>query len=431
MVGGGTIMQDGNIILMILSAILQVFSLSIGLYYFIIGLVGFLPLKDKNKQITDKNHKYALIVAAHNEEKVIANMVKSLQQLDYPTDCYDIFVIADNCTDETALRAKEAGAIVYERTDETRRGKGYALEWMFEKLYKMEDKYDFVSIFDADNLVDSNFLKAMNKRANQGFKVVQGFLDSKNPYDSWITASYSYCFWGVNRIFQLPRYKLEMCCELSGTGFIIALDVLEKLGWGATCLTEDMEFTMKLCLNDEKVAFAYDAKVYDEKPLTLKQSWNQRIRWMQGHWDVASRYFKKLIKKGIKERKISCIDCATYLVQPIRIIAIAIITFFAYVETFGGDFGFVQFDDFMLKFIPGWVWQAYVIAQFFYMPFLVCYERKEIRLNMIWFYLGYIVYNFTWAPIAIIGCIKRKQTEWSHTEHTRTISMDELQVKKH
>ncbi len=423
-------MQDGNIVLTILSILLQVFSLIIGLYYFFIGLVGFLPVKDRYKKITDKNYKYALLVAAHNEEQVIANMVKSLQNIDYPEEYYDIFVIADNCTDRTAEFARRAGARVYERFDDEKCGKGHALEWMFDKLYNMEEKYDYVSIFDADNLVDSNFLNAMNERANQGFKVVQGFLDSKNPYDSWITASYSYCFWSINRIFQLPRYKLGLCCELSGTGFIIALDTLKKLGWGATCLTEDMEFTMKLCLNDEKVAFAYDAKVYDEKPLTLAQSWKQRTRWMQGHWDVASRYFGKLIKKGIKERKLSCIDCATYLVQPIRIIAVAIITFFAYAETFGLELGFMQTDDFALKFIPAWIWQAIVIGQIFYMPFVVCFERKEVRANMIWFYFGYMLYNFTWAPIAVMGGVKKNDTEWSHTKHTRTITLEELQVKK-
>lgn len=423
-------MQEGNIVLSVLSVILQVFSLSIGLYYFFIGLVGFLPIKDKNKQLTNKNHRFALLVAAHNEEAVICNMVKSLQNLNYPADCYDIFVIADNCTDDTARIAREAGAIVYERTDTTKRGKGYALEWMFEKIYNMDKEYDYVSVFDADNLVDKEFLNAMNKRANQGFKVVQGFLDSKNPYDSWITASYSYCFWSTNRIFQLPRYKLGLCCELSGTGFIIAVDVLKKLGWGATCLTEDMEFTMKLCLNDEKVAFAYDAKIYDEKPLTLKQSWHQRTRWMQGHWDVASRYFKKLIKKGVKEGKWSCVDCAAYLVQPIRIIAIAIITFFAYAETFGLELGFIQTDDVVNSIVPSWVWQSIVVVQFLYTPFVVCYERKELKLNMFLFYIGYIIYNFTWAPIAILGGIRKNRTEWSHTKHTRTISMEDIDMMK-
>lgn len=422
-------MSEGSMFWTVFSIILQVFSLSIGIYYLIVGLTGFLPIKDRNKKVKDKIHKFALIISAHDEEAVIANMVSSLKDLDYPDEAYDIFVIADNCEDNTAAEAEKAGALVYVRNVPNLRGKGHALEWMFEKIYNMEKKYDYISIFDADNLVDKNYLKAMNERANQGFKVVQGFLDSKNPYDSWITAAYSFCFWSVNRIFQLSRYKLGLCCELSGTGFIIALDVLKKLGWGATCLTEDMEFTMKLSLNDEKVAFAYDAVVYDEKPLTLRQSWRQRVRWMQGHCDVASRYFFKLIKKGIKERKLSCIDCAVYLVQPIRIIATGIITFFAYAQTFypDGDLGFMQVS-YIFQDIPfgAVIWNIIVILQFLYTPFVIWFERREIRPKMIFYYFTYIIYNFTWVPIAIQGLIGKNKTEWAHTKHTRTISMEEL-----
>ena len=131
-------MPDQISFLTVLSIILQVFSLSIGLYYFIIGLYGFMPVKDKHKKVSDKLHKFALIISAHNEEAVIGNMVESLNALDYDDDSYDIFVIADNCTDKTAQRAAEAGAIVYERADKEKRGKGFALEWFFEKLYKME-----------------------------------------------------------------------------------------------------------------------------------------------------------------------------------------------------------------------------------------------------------------------------------------------------
>ena len=162
-------MPDEISFLTIFSIILQVFSLSIGLYYFIVGIYGFMPIKDKHRKISNKIHKFALIISAHNEEAVIGNMVESLKEMDYDDDSYDIFVIADNCTDKTALRAKEAGAIVYERTDKEKRGKGFALEWFFEKLYAMDKKYDYISIFDADNLVDPGFLKAMNNKANQGF----------------------------------------------------------------------------------------------------------------------------------------------------------------------------------------------------------------------------------------------------------------------
>lgn len=416
----------------VISIMLQIFSLSIGVYYLIIGLAGFLPVRHRQCQ-NDKIHTFALIISAHNEEKVIANMVNSLNLLDYPKEAYNIIVVADNCTDNTAYEAEKAGAEVYVRNNALLKGKGYALEWIFEKLYHKEQRYDYISVFDADNLVDKNFLTEMNKMANQGYTAVQGFLDSKNPYDSWISAAYSYCFWTVNRIFQQARYNLNLCCELSGTGFIIASDTLQKLGWGATCLTEDMEFTMKLALNNEKVAFAYGAKVYDEKPLTLKQSWKQRVRWMRGHCDVASRYFKPLVKKGIRERKLSCIDCAVYLIQPVRITAIGIITFFAYAQTFfpNGDLGFVQ----LAYLIPNsvvWttIWNIIAVLQICYTPFVVWYERREISLKMIFYYLTCIIYNFTWVPIAVQGMIEKNKTEWAHTEHTRAMTLEDM-TKKH
>lgn len=422
-------MPDGSILLTVISILLQLFSLSIGIYYLAVGLAGFLPERER-ACITDKTHKFALIISAHNEEKVIANMVNSLNALDYPRDKYDILVIADNCTDNTAAEAQKAGATVLERNNPSLRGKGYALEWLFEKLYDNEQGYDYISVFDADNLVDKRFLIEMNKKANQGYKAVQGFLDSKNPYDSWISAAYSYCFWTVNRIFQQARHNLDMCCELSGTGFILALDTLKQLGWGATCLTEDMEFTMKLSLNGEKVAFAYGAKVYDEKPITLKQSWRQRVRWMRGHCDVASRYFFPLIKKGTREKHLSCIDCAVYLVQPIRIIAIGIITFFAYTQTFfpDGDLGFIQLA-YLFPESAVWttVWNIIAVTQLLYTPFVIWYERREMSLKMIFYYFTCLIYNFTWIPIAIQGLIEKNKTEWAHTEHTRAVTMEDIE----
>ena len=116
-----------------LSIVLQVFSLSIGLYYFFVGLNGFIKRKEQHPKISDKLHRYALIISAHNEEAVIANMVESLKKLDYPKEYYDIYVIADNCTDNTAAIAKEAGAIVYKRFDEANKTKGHALNWFINQ----------------------------------------------------------------------------------------------------------------------------------------------------------------------------------------------------------------------------------------------------------------------------------------------------------
>ncbi|HHW47548.1 MAG TPA: glycosyltransferase family 2 protein [Clostridiaceae bacterium] len=411
-----------NILVMRITQIVQVLVFIAGCYFFSISLFGWIKRKENSAEQYPPKKRFALIVAAHNEEIVIPHIIDSLFRQNYPRELYDVFVIADNCSDRTAEIAEKHGAIVYIRQNSEERGKGYALEWMFEKIFNMEKKYDAVSIFDADNLVSSNFLLEMNKQLCKGHKVVQGYIDSKNPFDSWITCSYSIAFWLSNRIFQLPRYYLGLSCGLSGTGFCIDIELLKEIGWGATCLTEDLEFTMKLALNGKKVAWAHNAVVYDEKPLTLKQSWNQRKRWMQGHADCASRYLKPLFSKAFKEGDLVAFDCAVYLFQPIRFVLIGIITIMMWIQTVYPESPF-----YTLRFIfPESIWYIFVILQFFYGPFIILIEKK-FNLKVILGFIVYPIYCLTWVPITIQGFLSKDNKNWFHTVHTREISIKELE----
>ncbi|SHE89274.1 glycosyltransferase family 2 protein [Clostridium fallax] len=403
----------------------------ISMYYLIISFFGIIRIKSK-KEVKPKKS-FALIVAAHNEEAVIGDAVDSLKQLKYPKELYDIFVIADNCTDSTAKIAREHGAKVFERNVEDKRGKGYALEWMFDKIFKMKKKYDAIGVFDADNLVSGNFLTEMNRTLLKGYKVVQGYLDSKNPNDTWITGAYSISFWSSNRMLQLSRNNLGLSNQLGGTGFCIDTGVLKKLGWGATCLTEDLEFTCKLVLNGEKVGWAHDAKIYDEKPLTLAQSWSQRKRWMQGFADVSSRYFLKLMKKALKNFDFVAFDCALYSIQPIIIILLGIAMILNFVNYF--------------KMAPGMVMSvvntintanfnmtifAVVllgILQFIYLPFILLLDKK-LSLKAFWYYIILPIFSLTWIPISVQGILHKNDKEWSHTLHTRSVKIRELEKVK-
>ncbi|MBZ4645665.1 MAG: hypothetical protein PWR27_451 [Petroclostridium sp.] len=407
------------------SFFVQIFVFVIGSYYFSTSVFGWIQRKERNTGDTQPANVFALVIPSHNEEKVIGHMVESLKKLNYPEELYDIFVIADNCSDSTAAIAREKGAIVYERFNDVEKGKGYALEWMFNKIFAMEKKYDAIAVFDADNIVSNNFLLEMDKQFKKGHKVVQGYIDSKNPFDSWITCCYSIAFWTINRLFQLARYNLNLCCMLSGTGFAISTDVLKKLGWGATCLTEDMEFTMKLALNNYKVSWAHNAIVYDEKPLTLSQSWLQRKRWMQGHADVASRYFKPLVLKAIKEGDIVALDCAIYLLQPLRIIAVGIIMSLALLQNF---YPHGKLGVFYIRYLfpNAIIWDLFVIAQFIYAPFAMALEKK-LNFKVMLGYLIYPYYGLTWIPITIHGILDKNKKEWFHTKHTRQISISELE----
>ena len=157
------------------------------IYNIIIGFCALIRLKEKELK-TNKKHKFMIIIPAHNEEKVIKNLIESLHALDYPKELYDIFVIEDNCTDNTGKIAKELGCKVYTRNDSKKKTKGYALNWFLAKVLEEKLEYDAFAVIDSDNVVDSNFLNAMNKKLCQGETVIQGYKDIKNPTDSWIAS---------------------------------------------------------------------------------------------------------------------------------------------------------------------------------------------------------------------------------------------------
>jgi cellulose synthase/poly-beta-1,6-N-acetylglucosamine synthase-like glycosyltransferase len=410
------------------SRILTYIVYIITLYYLSISFFGLWRRKE-NKEVEPKKS-FALVVAAHNEEIVIGDIIESLKKVEYPKELYDIFVIADNCTDKTALKARKKGAIVYERLNKAKRGKGYALEWMFDKIFKMKKKYDAVAIFDADNLVHRNFLNEMNKKLCEGYKVVQGYLDTKNPEDTWITGSYSIAFWTCNRMFQLARSNVGLSGQLGGTGFCIDTEILKELGWGATCLTEDLEFTCKLVLHGYKVGWAHDAIIYDEKPLTLSQSWWQRKRWMQGFADVSSRYFLKLVKKSLLSFSFVALDCAFYSIQPIVIILIGISAISGFIQYIMKAFNIVSnFNTYIYSFNMDLLTAAAIvfsILQFLYTPFILVLERK-LNFKIFLYYMIYPLYAITWFPISIQGIIDRNNKEWSHTVHTRSVKINDLE----
>lgn len=238
----------------------------------------------KKKKIIHKRHKFMAVVSARNEELVIANLIESLKNQVYPENKLDIYVIADNCTDDTAQVARDAGAIVYERFNQFKRSKGYALEWFFDIVLKeFPDKYDAFCIFDADNIVAPNFISKMNEKLCEGETVVQGYRDIKNPTDNWISGNYAIYYWTMDRCYHYPRYNLGLTPMINGTGFMIAMSVLkEDGGWHTETLTEDTEISFKMVAKGRKIAWANDAIIYDEQPTDFVQAWNQRLRWGAG-----------------------------------------------------------------------------------------------------------------------------------------------------
>lgn len=396
---------------------IQVLIVFVTVYYFSLSIIG-MKRKPEKKDFAAVNS-FAIVIAAHNEEEVIAPLIENLKSIDYPKALFDIFVVADNCSDKTALLARKAGATVFQRFNDTKRGKGYALEWLFAKVFALDQAYDAFVIFDADNLVKKNFLSEMNNKLCEGEKIIQGYIDSKNPYDTWVTNTFSIAFWLMNRLIQLARFNLGISNTLAGTGMCISCELVKKFGWGAHSLTEDLEFTMKALVYGVKTSWAHDAVVYDEKPLTFMQSFYQRKRWAQGQVDVAGRYLLLLLIKGFREKKWMYFDAALHLFQP-------------YFTMIASGFLLIQFLTFLqpyytnlfIEYIPRAAWQI-LSGTITVFPFVALYLDK-IPWRAYWGMILYPVFMYSWIPIIFVGFLHRNHKEWSHTRHTRSINYNEI-----
>ena len=413
------LLQDAlNLAFVVLQAITALF----GAYQIVFSAFGVLY---RPRRIDHRPQKrFAVLVAAHNEEAVVGQLLDNLQKLDYPRELYDVFVIADNCTDGTAAVALARGATVAERASEDERGKGYAIRWMLERLHHLPVAYDAVVMFDADNLVSPNFLRVMNDRLLSGKRVVQSYLDSKNPYDSWVTVSMAISYWYTNRMWQLARRNLGLSCALGGTGLCIDMALLDELGWDATGLAEDTEFCAKCVALGIYPDWAHEARVYDEKPITLRASMRQRLRWMQGHFACAERYSWSLIKGSVRERSLAKFDAAVYLFQPASFIVIFLTGFMLYWQVTAPSAALISSAEHLL---PTWFWllvNAFVILQ---MPLAMILDRVNWRGL-----LGLPLFPFfmaTWFPVTLIALFTRHNKEWKHTTHTRSLSLEDLRSR--
>lgn len=388
------------------------------IYQMGISICSLIKFKEKPLKY-NKNHKFMAIIPAHNEEAVIKNLVESLVAVDYPKELYDVYVIADNCTDKTAQIAKEAGAIVLERFDEAHKTKGYALNWFLSQKIKENADYDALCIFDADNIVDKNFLKAMNRKLCQGEDIVQGYRDIKNPADSWVSAGYAIFYWTMNRFYHLARYNLGLSPLINGTGFMVKFDLLKPSGWNTVTLTEDIEFSLINIAKGKKLGWATDAIVYDEQPVEFKQSWSQRARWTVGHIQCMKYYTKDLVKGVVQNRTLTNFDGLLYILGiPIMLItflvlAINTILFIGTDMTFGALM---------------WNYAKYLIATFL-APIatailIMVIEGKKIR-PMLKGLVFYPLFLGSWILINI-KCLIKPDTKWEKIDHGRDIKINEI-----
>lgn len=273
------------IILKWIIIIVDLFFKAVNIFYFQLPFYVILGIfKTRKFKKAKKQHKYAIMVAARNEETVIGNLIESIRAQDYPSHLIEIFVVADNCTDNTASMARKYGAVCYERQDSERCTKGYALQFLVEQIkndYGIES-FEGYFVLDADNLLKKDYISRMNDSFDAGEKIVTSYRNSKNFDDNWLSASYAIHWLRTARTEHRARSIFHLASRIQGTGFLFANEII-KNGWNYVRLTEDRSFCADCVANGYRISYNHEAVFYDEQPTDIKIAMRQRIRWAKGN----------------------------------------------------------------------------------------------------------------------------------------------------
>lgn len=292
-------------------------------------LLSFIALRGKNiKNLkTHKYRKFSIVIPAHNEEKVISKTIYSLCSLIYPKTLFDVIVVADNCTDNTAKIARKLGATVLERTNTEKQGKGYALRWAFDKVLASEQPPESIIVVDADSLVSGNYLKVMNYYLEKGNEVIQSGDLVLPKSGVWSSETIRIGFLLYNYVKPLGRKILGLDMGLRGNGMCFSTDVLRKNPWHAWSLTEDVEFGLILLLRKIKITFAPEATVWARMPANSENAESQRKRWEIGKYPIIKKYAPKLILKFFKTGSPRYLDACIDLITPPLVNTLLVVLF--------------------------------------------------------------------------------------------------------
>ncbi len=293
--------------------ILMVYLIAAIVYLLILAGAYFIVPEPKRVDKDIKN-RFAILIPAHNEELLISRLCKSLLEIKYPPDFYEIFVIADNCSDRTADIVRTYPIIVLTRNDTTHTGKGYAIEWALSQIQL--NKYDAVLIIDADNIVDQNILKELNHMIGQGEQAIQCHNAVGNRKDSWFTQLLFVTRTIGNVLYHHSKYKLGLSSYLMGNGICFSTKLLERKKWTAFSVGEDWEYYAQLIADRIKIGFAIKAIVYHQESRSLKQATSQRLRWSSGRFQVLRLYGLRLFKDGLLKKDFLKLDASLPLIFP-------------------------------------------------------------------------------------------------------------------
>lgn len=420
------------------------------LVYVVVSLVRRPP-----ERTSEEQHRFAIIISARNESAVIANLLHSIEAQNYPSELVDVYVVADNCTDDTAEIARSCGATVFERSNKHKIGKGYALNWGLHRIWETCDEdaneqgrkpdwmrgveqcpYEAYFVFDADNILCSDYIEQMNKVFDAGALAATSYRNSKNFAANWISAGYGIWFLREARFLSQSRLILSTSCAISGTGFYIAHALLQEAGgWKWHLLTEDIEFSAAQITKGVRISYCPDAMLYDEQPEDFKTSWNQRYRWAKGFYQVFAHYAGGLVKGMFcnpRGKRFACYDMLM-TIAPGMLLTVIIVIFnliilalcMAGVMSAGSAaassvssiaFCLINYCTFM-----GMLGVLTV--------FMEWYKIRATTWQKIAYCATFPLFMLSYIPIAV--CALFGKAQWKPIEHKVTVDVGEFLGEKH
>lgn len=408
--------------MIILKAIFYLLILISILYLFVIKI---LARNNKNPVIKKEiKHNFAILIPARNESKVIERLLISIKEQTKQINMQDVYIIVEQKDDPTIIIANKYGCKVIFRSDVSLARKGYALDDAIKYILKNKKRYSAYFIFDADNVLDKNYISNITKTYDLGYDIGIGYRNCKNGNDSVISAASALIFSMINTLGNTNKNKKQKNVTISGTGFYIRGEYIEEWnGFPFHELTEDYELTLYATLNNMTTYYDKKAIFFDEQPIKYKETINQRMRWIRGYFDSRKKYILK-IKSSFYEEKNKGSKLEIYMgVKPYILMVIGIISnlILSITELF--------LYDFYGKITPLFIYEIIAIILLIYLILIIITaimlikEKNTINLKYsmkLKVLLYFPLFLVTFVPCAIKAMLI-KDVKWEKIEHTRNI----------
>ena len=261
-----------------------------------VEVIASMPARRARQTLAVRRPRVAVMVPAHDEATLIGDTVRAILPQLLPTD--RLLVVADNCSDETAAVASAAGARVIVRTDPTRRGKGYALDFAVRHL--TADPPEVGLIVDADCRVGEKCIDLLARACIDSGRPVQALYLMRAPASSGLTGRIAEFAWTVkNRVRPTGLQRLGLPCQLMGTGMAFPWRCIAQADLASGHIVEDLKLGLELALDGSAALFCPEAEVASDFPSSTEGFKSQRTRWEHGYLGVILRDAPALIARAL------------------------------------------------------------------------------------------------------------------------------------